>query len=109
MTADQPTEKLGSDLVEFSTHSFIVKIWIEETADETNNPLWRGHITHVPSGSRRYLNSLNGMRSFIKPYLKSMGIKFSAKWRLRHQFKRWLHAQNGRNIANTKLNNDQAL
>ena len=108
-SVDQSNDVLlpeGSELFEFSTHSFIVKIWIEETADETSNPLWRGHITHVPSGSRRYLSRLDGMRSFIKPYLKSMGIKFGLYWQLRHQITRWLQAQNGIHVTKANLKNE---
>ena len=36
-----------------STLSFIVRIWVEETAEESGRSSWRGHITHVPSGERR--------------------------------------------------------
>ena len=76
---DQLTEKHDLDLVEVNTHSFVVKVWIEETALESKNPLWRGHITHVPSGNRRYLSHMNGIISFVKPYLKNIGIKFNLR------------------------------
>jgi hypothetical protein len=46
------------------------------------------------------------MRSFIKPYLKSMGIKFGLRWQLRHQIARWLQAQNGRHVAKANLKNE---
>ena len=72
------------DLFEFNTHSFIVKIWLEEPAESNGKGKWRGHITHVPSGERRYLQSLGGIAAFIVPYLVSMGVRLEPYWRLRH-------------------------
>jgi hypothetical protein len=63
------------DVFEFSTVSFLVKIWIEELTEEPNCRTWRGHITHVPDGKRRYFSSLNELHEFIGRYLKEMGIK----------------------------------
>ncbi len=60
---------------ESNTQSFIIKIWLEEADEETGRGLWRGHITHVPSGERRYLQDLDAILLFIKPYLKTMGVK----------------------------------
>ncbi|HET6980053.1 MAG TPA: hypothetical protein VFI24_27215 [Pyrinomonadaceae bacterium] len=57
------------DISESKVHSFIVKIWLEDDSDETEKPVWRGHITHVPSGERRYLKKLNDIRDFIERYL----------------------------------------
>ena len=56
------------------THSFIVKIWLEETLEEDGRAIWRGHITHVPSGERLYLQDLDTIRLFIEPYLEMMGV-----------------------------------
>lgn len=75
------------DLLESHTHSFIVKIWLEETAEEAGRATWRGHITHVPSGERRYLKDLDGIAAFVVPYLEGMGVKPKVHWRLR----RWLN------------------
>jgi hypothetical protein len=100
---DQWTEKHDLGSVELNTHSFIVKIWMEETATETKNPLWRGHITHVPSGSRRYLSHLNGIISFIKPYLKGMGINFKLRSYLHNHIKGWMSAHSRKPLANQKL------
>ena len=63
------------DLPELNTHSFIVKIWLEAPADATQPAAWRGHITHVPSGRRRYLRDLSAIAAFIRPYLDEMGVK----------------------------------
>lgn len=55
--------------------SFIIKIWLEETLDEADEALWRGHITHVPSGERKYLKSLADIGQFVARYLIAMGVK----------------------------------
>ena len=56
-----------------NTHSFIVKIWIDRTPDEEQAAAWRGHITHVPSGQRRYLKKISEIERFILPYLQVNG------------------------------------
>ncbi len=76
----------GMDLVEFNTHSFIVKIWLEEPADDNRKGRWRGHITHVPDGERRYLKSLGEIVAFMVPYLLSMGVRLGTHSRLRSRF-----------------------
>ena len=64
-------------------HSFVVKIWLEEAADEAHRAVWRGHVTHVRSGERVYFQDLDGMISFLIPYLDEMGVKTGLGWRLR--------------------------
>ena len=63
------------DRPETDTHSFIVTRWLEETEQEAGRATWRGHITHVPSGTRRYLSNVGDIIDFIIPYLKRMGVK----------------------------------
>ena len=67
------------DLYESNTHSFIVKVWLEETAEEAGRATWRGHITHVPSGERRYVRYLNEITAFIAFYLERMGVKMRSR------------------------------
>ena len=43
--------------IESGTQSFIIKVWLEDTGEDTARASWRGHITHVPSGEKRYLKS----------------------------------------------------
>lgn len=74
------------DQLESSTHSFIVKVWLEETADEAGGATWRGCITHVPGDERHYLRDLDGIPGIIAPYLERMGVKLGLYWRVR----RWL-------------------
>jgi hypothetical protein len=73
-------------LYESSTHSFIVKVWLEEKTDESDPLTWRGHITHVPSGKRCYLRNLNGVTDFMAIFLKDMGVELGKRW----QVKQWL-------------------
>lgn len=55
------------------THSFVVKVWLEEVTRETPYPLWRGHITHVMSKQQRYVQSLNDIAEFIAGYIRQSG------------------------------------
>jgi hypothetical protein len=41
------------DETESEAQSFIIRVWVEERAEEADRGVWRGHITHVPSGKRR--------------------------------------------------------
>ena len=75
------------DLFEFSTQSFLIKIWVEETAAEAGETLWRGHITHVHSGERQYFQDLEDMMNFMQPYMVEMGITTGHK----RPFQRWFH------------------
>jgi hypothetical protein len=80
------------DRLETTTHPFIVKIWLEETAQEAGRATWRGYITHVPSGERQFLKDLDDVGIFIAPYLEGMGVKLSFCWHLRQ----WLDRRVGR-------------
>ncbi len=71
--------------------SFIVKIWLEETAEEANQAIWRGHITHVPSGERRYFQNLDEIVAFVTSYLERVGVKIHKPRRL----KLWLDTVKG--------------
>jgi hypothetical protein len=73
---------------EANTHPFIIKIWLEETAEEAGQAVWRGHITHVPSGERRYIADLSDITAFIVPYLERMGVEHRLWWRVKQRLKR---------------------
>ncbi len=66
------------DLSETTIQSFVIKIWLEETVDETDKALWRGHITHIPSKRRVYLDKLDKIIRFIIPYLEQMGVEIDS-------------------------------
>jgi hypothetical protein len=77
------------DEPEARTHSFIVKIWLEDIAGKTGHAIWRGHVTHVQSGARRYFDHLEFIADFVASYLEGMGAKLG---RLR-SLKRWLRGR----------------
>ena len=89
MPPDQPTDDDNDmGVYELNTHPFIIKIWLEEAAIKGSRAIWRGHITHVPSGERRYLKKLDDIIDFIIPYMEQMGIKIALCVRLKQWFKR---------------------
>jgi hypothetical protein len=63
------------DEIESEAQSFVVRVWVEERAEERSQGIWRGHITHVPGGERRYLKNLDEIGDFIASYLETMGVK----------------------------------
>ncbi len=54
---------------ETSVHSFVIRLWQEEPAQLSDQAKWRGHITHVLSGKKRYIDQLNEINLFISHYL----------------------------------------
>jgi hypothetical protein len=76
------------DSIEATSHPFIVRIWLEEPAEGIRCATWRGHITHVPSGERRYLEDLDDIKIFIVPYLQDMGIRLGLVSHLRLMWQR---------------------
>jgi hypothetical protein len=70
------------DLTESKVHSFIIKLWLEGDA---NTLVWQGHITHVPSGERRYFKKLSGITDFVSEYLDG-----SRQPDLKSRMKDWL-------------------
>jgi hypothetical protein len=86
---DADSEHTGDDEIESITHSFVLKVWLEECRQLTGSATWRGYITHVSSGTRRYVKDLDGIVIFITSYLQAIGIQPSYAYRLR----RWVHRQ----------------
>ena len=71
------------------TQSFIIKVWLEESGEPSYPAVWRGHITHVPGGERRYLTNMGDIVEFVRPYLIGMGVRFGAWDRLSGWLKTW--------------------
>jgi hypothetical protein len=74
---------------EYDPHSFIIKVWIEETAEEAGRATWRGHVTHVPGGERRYIDNMDDIIAFVSHYLEGMGVKFGLRVRMSRWLKPW--------------------
>jgi hypothetical protein len=75
------------DQSESQVHSFIVKLWLEEPGNKAERLLWRGYVTHVPSGQRRYLNDLQDIVRFVESYVSETGGKSSQH---RNWLQRWM-------------------
>lgn len=65
------------------SHAFVLRVWREEGGRRAR---WRGHITHVASGTRRSLLRLGEIGLFVGGYLAQMGVAMPLLWRIR----RWL-------------------
>jgi hypothetical protein len=75
------------DLSESALHSFIIKLWLEAESAKGEPTVWRGYITHVPSGDRRYLKSLSDITVFVREYLNGAQVPFESKSRARQWLK----------------------
>lgn len=74
MAGDLPVPDGIPETSESLSQSFVVKVWIEETAAEVGRTTWRGHITHVGTRTRRYIERLGEISVFIAPYLQALGV-----------------------------------
>ena len=54
-----------------TSHSFVIRLWREEQDGTRDEPLWRGHIIHVPTQEDRYVQVLDDFTTFIRGYLTS--------------------------------------
>jgi hypothetical protein len=77
------------NLIASNPQSFIIKVWVEDSLDDVGGKTWRGHITHVPSGERRYFDRLDEVLSFITPHLEALGVVIDKRRRLLNWLKRW--------------------
>lgn len=84
MARDAESEGTGDDELETITHSFVLKIWLIQRRRTASSAIWRGYITHVSSGTRRYLQDLDSIAPFIAPYLQAMGAGSIRSQRLKH-------------------------
>jgi hypothetical protein len=56
-----------------NAETFVVRVWLEAADDDEQQATWRGHVTHVMSGERRYVQSLAVVVEFIEGYLGRLG------------------------------------
>ena len=77
------------DLPETVTHSFVVKIWLEEATEAPEQTLWRGYITHVGTGERRYIQRLEDITAFISHFLNPPGLRAAGIRAKMQQIRRW--------------------
>ena len=56
--------------IPFRLHSFILKIWLEDTQGKDGSLVWRGHIRHVSSTAEQYVKSVEEIMQFIHAQIK---------------------------------------
>jgi hypothetical protein len=56
---------VGDEQSEYERHSFVIKIWLEETASGSHQATWRGRVTHVGDEEKRYVKSLHDITSRV--------------------------------------------
>jgi hypothetical protein len=95
LPAKQSLHHISDDEIEAKIHSFVIKIWLDNQDMLRGTLSWRGHITHVTTSKRHYVQSLIDIIAFILPYLQEMGTKVSLYWR----FIQWLSQKKRRSIA----------
>lgn len=79
---------MKQQLFEDNTHSFIVRIWLEETTEQADQGTWRGCVTHLPSGEQCYIKDLDGLLDFVSTYLRAMGVKIGGRRRVKDYLRR---------------------
>lgn len=60
----------ADEAMDASIFSYVVRIWKEELASEKRQTVWRGHITPIPEGKRRYFSDINEIPALIAAHLK---------------------------------------
>ncbi|VAW33423.1 hypothetical protein MNBD_CHLOROFLEXI01-4935 [hydrothermal vent metagenome] len=84
MPPEQPHPEENGEQAQFiepNSHSFILKVWLIDSDKTQDKQNWRGYLTHVVSGQRRYFDNLSEMNNLLIPYLKGMGTKLPYWWR----------------------------
>lgn len=76
-------------VIQTNTHSFIVKVWREESNRQDAPMLWRGQITHVPSGQRYAFTDLYEIPTVIEPYLIQLGVKLTRFAQIKQWWRGW--------------------
>lgn len=62
-------QDLGSmSLFEADAHSFVVRLWYENSEIPDANVGWRGWIDHVQSGKRHYFNNVSEINQIVSGY-----------------------------------------
>lgn len=85
-----------------TSNSFILKIWTEETTAKGEPVSWRGSISHVPDGTRRYFMDLQTMADFVGDFIDSMGGDAGLAYHMRKVVRRWQRTFHAR-FWNNKL------
>jgi hypothetical protein len=61
---------------------------MEQAVNHAGQVVWRGHVTHVASGARRYIQHQNEVAPFIGAYLHPSDQAPTRRQRMGHWFRR---------------------
>lgn len=61
--------------------TFVLKVWVESGGVRDVPSAWRGHVTHVPTGERADLESLEDLTTFVARHLRRMGVELAPESR----------------------------
>jgi hypothetical protein len=68
---------------EHPTHSFVLRIWVEERSPSGSGARWRGCIVNVQSDARRSVDSLVDVHAFLVEQLARAGLGLRPRDRMR--------------------------
>lgn len=68
--------------IELGTHSFIIKVWLDEPKERTTQVEWHGQVTHVATGERCNFQRVSEVLAFLQLYLNELQIKLPFYWRI---------------------------
>jgi hypothetical protein len=88
---DRSSEMSQMDTFESRTHSFLIRVWVEERSTGVGPVLWHGQIIHVPTGKRLTLYRPDDVMTFLWPYFVDIGIQPGTPLRVKRWLKQWLH------------------
>jgi hypothetical protein len=65
------------------THSFVLRVWIEEQAHNGRGAIWRGQIIHVQTGARGVFTGIVDIHRFLVDELAAVGVRLGISDRVR--------------------------
>lgn len=89
--------------------SFVAKIWLEESEEDPGVTELHGHVTHVGSGERHYIKTVNEVPMVIRAHLQRMGIRlrsdpWAPRWlRIAREFARKRSGREGATCESAAL------
>lgn len=54
---------------ETTSHSFLIRLWIEGVGEDARSVRWRGHVTHLIDEERQYVETFEQITRFLQSYL----------------------------------------
>jgi hypothetical protein len=76
--------------VKEDTHSFVIRIWQEETDRRGRAVYWKGAVDHVGTGQRLYFSDLDWLVEFIR---ERTGLEEGKRETLWKRLRRYLRSR----------------